>query len=135
MLNPQTDYKLIRTPVSDAIKLTIEPLPTATEFCRLTYTAKHTELTATMVLREALINYAVALIAERLVSVYGSDSDSSINADAVQHRSRSQNWSTTAKTCRQRYFDLLRINPTNKPAITGGFAQIETGVMRFTHRR
>ena len=97
-----------------------EDKPTATETFRVTYTALHTctDLACTV---EAFDEEAVqALIAsffcDMLATYYAQSQDSTIDADSVDHTSKSRDYAARAKGYRKVYFDHLGIKEGQAPA-------------------
>lgn len=87
----------------------------AGEQVRLTYSAPHVLDGTTDTLpardREAVVSYAAAILFDQLAALYSGDSDSTIQADAVNHGDKSSRFASRANKLRQRYFDELGIDP------------------------
>lgn len=87
---------------------------------RAAYTAPHVvdALTDTIpaVDAEPVASWAAALLCDQLASLYSNDTDSSIQADAVDHTSKAREFALRAKTLRKRYYDELGIEPKRNVA-------------------
>lgn len=57
--------------------------------------------------REAIAAYASSVLFEQLASLAARNTDSTISADSVDHRSQAQEYSARARAARKRYFDAL----------------------------
>ena len=66
--------------------------------------------------REPLACYAAAHCCEQLASLFSGDSDSSIQADSVDHAGAGDRFSRRADKLRRRYFDELGIEPKRNQA-------------------
>lgn len=87
----------------------------AGEVCRLTWSLPH-ELTETadtirLVDREAVAQYAAAVLLDQVAAMTSGDQSSLIQADAVDHKDSGPNYAARAGTARRRYHDLLGIDP------------------------
>lgn len=87
---------------------------TAGDTLRMTYTRMHvvdaSQDTIPVIDREPVACYAAAYLCEQLANLYSRDSDSTIQADSVDHASKGRDFSRRAQTLRQRYFNELGIN-------------------------
>ncbi len=85
--------------------------PQATEKIRVTYTALHilSEALNTIPLvdQDAVCNLAASLCSGALASYYAQTSDSTIGADSVNYRTKSQEYSSRAKDQKKLYMDHL----------------------------
>jgi len=61
--------------------------------------------------REAIASYAAAILYDQLAAFYSGDSDSTIQADGVDHGDKSSRFAARANKLRKRYFDELGIDP------------------------
>ncbi|MEW8660777.1 MAG: hypothetical protein AB2603_20895, partial [Candidatus Thiodiazotropha endolucinida] len=66
--------------------------------------------------REAVASYAAALCCEQLVSEYSGDSDSTIQADSVDHGDKARKFGRRADKLRKRYYNELGIEPKRNQA-------------------
>ncbi|MEJ1353094.1 MAG: hypothetical protein RPU13_13875 [Candidatus Sedimenticola sp. (ex Thyasira tokunagai)] len=66
--------------------------------------------------REALASYAAAALCDQLSSHYANSSDSTIQADSVDHASKSREWAGRARALRKRYFDELGVDDRRNAA-------------------
>lgn len=87
----------------------------AAELCRLTWSLPHElgESVDTIPLqdREAVAQYASALLLDQVAAMTSGDQSSLIQADAVDHKDSAPNYAERARTARRRYHDLLGIDP------------------------
>jgi hypothetical protein len=60
--------------------------------------------------REPVASYAAAILLDQLAALYSGDSDSTIQADSVNHQSKAGEFATRARVLRKRYFDDLGID-------------------------
>lgn len=72
--------------------------------------------------RHALASYAAGILCAELAAHYAGDSDSTIQADSVDHRSKSQTWNTLANRLKGEYFKFLGIEST--PVLMPASAQV-----------
>jgi len=107
---------------------------------RVFYTARH-DLSAdtdTIPLRdrEAVANWAAALLLDELANASAGDRQGTIQADSVDHASRSKEYSYRAKSARQLYLDHLGID-TKRNAAAGTVVTLPSkdslGGPRFYH--
>lgn len=91
--------------------------PSATEKIRVVYTALHilseTQNTIPAIDEDALCNLAASLCSGALASIYAQTSDSTITADSVDHRSKSQEYNARAREQKKLYMDHLGIKDGN----------------------
>lgn len=92
----------------------------AGEQVRSVYTIQHVVSavadTIPVVDREPVASYAAAILCDQLATLYSGDSDSTIQADSVDHNSKAREFATRAKTLRKRYYDELGIDPKRNVA-------------------
>lgn len=107
-----------------AVKLMLAAALPAGAVVRASYTIAHvldgSSDTIPLADREAVASWAAALLLDQLASLYAGDSDSTIGADAVEHRTKAQEYASRARTLRARYFDALGIDP--KKTVAAGVA-------------
>ena len=109
---------------------------------RAGFTARHVLTDALDTLpdtsREAVCSYAAAILLDQLASLYSGDSDSTIQADSVNHQSKASEFAARARALRKRYFDDLGIDPRRNVA-AGAVANLHLndsrGRDRLTHPR
>ncbi len=82
--------------------------------------------------RQALASYSAAILADQLAAHYAGDSDPTIQADAVNHQSKSQAWAARARSLREMYFKFLGVEAAPKLAPAGGQV-VWPARKRFTH--
>lgn len=131
-------YGVVRGPSGDEIRLAGAVM--AGEVVRATMTAPHVLNATTDTLpdahHEAVSSYAAALLMDQLASLHSGDTDSTIQADSVEHRSQAQEYATRARTYRARYAEILGIDPKRlRPAgTTVNLSQPDSrGRDRLTH--
>lgn len=112
------DYDIYQAPAGEEIFIG-HTLPDGVTV-RVTFSAFHalsaTVDTIPVADREALACYAAAHCCEQLASLFSGDSDSSIQADSVDHAGAGARFSRRADKLRQRYFDELGIEPKRNQA-------------------
>jgi len=88
--------------------------------------------------QEAVASYAAAVLCDQLASLYSGDSDSTIQADTVEHQGKAREFAMRAKTLRKRYYDELGIEPKRNVA-AGVVVDLDMtnsqGNDRLTHSR
>ncbi|MFA5423042.1 MAG: hypothetical protein WC374_04225 [Phycisphaerae bacterium] len=91
----------------------LEDEPAATESFRVTYTALHTCTDAACTIEtaaeEAVQMLAAAHFCNMLATYYAQTSDSTIQADSVDHKSKASEYAARARTYRKLYFDFMGI--------------------------
>ncbi len=131
-------YRLYQKPASTVIQL--DSAIGAGQSVRATYTIRH-QLdgggdTIPVGDREAVASYAAAMLLDQLAAFFAGASDSTIGADAVDHRSRSAEFAARARALRKSYYDRLGLDP--KRAVAAG-AVVELNIKdslggpRLTH--
>lgn len=88
---------------------------------RVCYTVRHlvgdTDDTIPLSHREAVANYAAAILCDQLSALYANESDSTIQADSVQQGSKSAAYRSKARDYRKAYQDALGVQEkTSVPA-------------------
>ena len=80
---------------------------------RATYTIKHSVTASVDTIpvqdREPVACWAAAMLCDELATYYSAGTDSAIQADSVEQRSKAQEYAARAKALRKRYFDELGI--------------------------
>jgi hypothetical protein len=143
-------WLLYRTPAGLKIQLS-SVTPGNSDNVRVTWTCRHTAPTVSVDSTipdadfEAVCDYAGALCCEAMAAKYAQTRDPSISADAVNYRSKSQEYLGLAKALRKRYDDQVGIQDSgsgaNGSGVPGALAigdmelQQGSGVDRITHRR
>lgn len=135
-------WMMYRTPTALQILLT-SARPAASEKLRVTWTARHNADGSTVPEPdfEAVCDYAAALAFEALAAIHAQTGDSTLMADAVNYRTKSQEYLGLAKAARKRYFDHIGVSedragsPAGGPAMSiGDLDQLMgSGVDRMTH--
>jgi len=113
------EWMLYEKPAGDCLRFK-ENRPTASEEFRVTYTALHTCSDSACTVKtfdeEAVQALCAAHFCDMLSTYYAQTGDSIINADSVDHKSRSRDYAARAKTYRKTYFDHLGIKEGQSPA-------------------
>lgn len=128
------DYEIYQTPTAKKIRL-LNDSPSASESFRITFTILRADTTIPDGDVDALCNLAAALCLEELANVFAQTSDPLINADSVNYRSKSDEFSRRAKRLMQLYKEHIGIKEddtapasltiTDRPELKG----------RLTHSR
>lgn len=88
--------------------------------------------------REAVSCLAAASLCDQLAGLYSGDSDSTIQADSVNHQSKAGEFASRARALRKRYLDELGID-AKKNVAAGVVVDLDLnnsqGGPRLTHRR
>ena len=112
-------WRIYQKPAGKYLRL-LEDTPAATENLRIDYTALHTCTDAVCTVpafdEEALQMLAAALFCEMLAAYYAQTSDSTIQADSVDHKSKASEYSARARAYRKMYYDHLGIKEGETPA-------------------
>jgi hypothetical protein len=148
------DWLLYRTPTGLKIALT-SMVPQASDTLRVTWTVRHNQGTSggspvsTTVPDadfEAVCDLAASFCCDKFSAAFARTNDSSIQADAVNYRSKSQEYASLGKQFKKRYDDHIGIEDSGSGsaggsptagAITIGDMNLTqgSGVDRLTHRR
>jgi len=112
------DWTIYASPVAEQILLRITL--DAGDTVRASYTVRRVldDTTDTIPAgdREAVASYAAAVLCEALASYYSGDSDSTIQADSVDHASKAREFASRARGLRKRYYDALGMDPKRNVA-------------------
>jgi hypothetical protein len=136
---PQERILKYRSPTGLQIQL-LDAVPVEAASVRATFTIKHTLSVSADTIptadREPAACWAAASLCDQLAAFYSGGTDSSIQADSVQQRSKAQEYSARAKALRTRYFNELGIDD-KKSAPAGTFVTKRDsdswGGARLTH--
>lgn len=114
----QDSYTIYSTPTGDEIK--IASAITAAQPVRVTYTIRHLVDAANDTIRaddrEPVCCWAAALLLEQLAAWFTGSSDSTIQADSVDRRSKGGEYASRAKSLRARYFAELGLDEKRNTA-------------------
>lgn len=131
-------YGVVPGPMGDEIRLAGAII--SGETVRVVLTVPHVLNATTDTLpdahHEAVVSYAAALLMDQLASLHSGDTDSTIQADSVEHRSQAQEYASRARSYRARYAEILGIDPKRlRPAgTTVNLSQPDSrGRDRLTH--
>jgi len=113
--------------------------PSSDEKIRVTYTTLHqvtvSSNTIPEVDQDALCNLAASLCSGALASIYASTSDPTIGADAVNYRSKSQEYQARAEKQKENYLNHLGMKDQEIPpsSVIGGTSYISIRRRGLTH--
>lgn len=137
-----SDIRLYQTPTGWQILLNFDAPPVGQNL-RVTWTARHLADGSTVPDKDfyAVVDFAASLAADKLASFYVGTGDSTISADVVNYRSKSQEMRNVSKDLRRRYFNHMGIDEDDlggdeqAPAIAFGNQYLEqnSGVDRLVH--
>lgn len=136
------DWQMYRTPAGMKIMM-IADTPAVSDTVRITWTARHLADGSTVPDPdfEAVCDYAAGLCYEALAGIYAQTGDSTIGADSVNYRTKSQEYLGLAKAAKKRYFDHVGVDDSKGvevgPAIATGsmHENLIGGFDRMTHRK
>lgn len=135
------DWEIIRKPAGRYLRLS--KTPAATETLRVFYTCLHTctddACTVAAYNEEALQMLAAAYFCEMLAAYYAQTQDSTIAADAVDHKSKASEYQGRARAYRLNYYNHLGSKEGEKTAasvtknqdVDGSFGDKLTHPKRF----
>ena len=137
-----SDLRVYRTPSGYQILLNFDAPPVG-DSLRVTWTARHLADGSTVPDKDffAVVDFAASLAAEKLASFYVGTGDSTIQADVVNYRSKSQEMLGIAKALRKRYYNHMGVDENvqggdeSAPAFALGNQYLEqnSGVDRLVH--
>ena len=137
----QDDW-IIHEKASGKVIRFLEATPSATETIRVVYTGLHilsdTQNTIPEVDEDAVSNLAASLCSAALASAYATATDSTITADSVDHKSKSEKYETRARAQKKIYIDHLAIKEGQVlPATATGDMDLSPahGAGRLTHTK
>lgn len=97
----------------------LEDKPTTDEDMRVTYTALHTCTDSACTVEdfdeEAVQSLCASFFSDMLATYYAQSQDSTIDADSVDHTSKSRDYGARAKNFRKVYFDHLGVKEGQSP--------------------
>lgn len=102
------DYEIYQAPSGKVIRL-LKDSPEATESFRVTFTIPRISTTILENDYDAVCNLAAGFCLEDLANSYAQSSDSTISADSVDYRSKSQEFASRAKRMVQLWKDHMGI--------------------------
>lgn len=139
------DFSLYRSPTGLVIRL-LPVIPNAGDTVRVTWTARHIDdgLTVFDADFEAVCDYAAGLCFQKLAAVYAQTGDPTMSADAVNYRTKSQEYLGLMKSLFKNYMDHMGIDDLPAGAEMGPVIAIGSqheelggllGIDRLTHPR
>jgi hypothetical protein len=106
-------WSVYEAPNGRQIVLDVSTLPAS--YVRLTVNRPHlltdSDDTIPDVDREAVASYGAAILFDQMSAATSADGNPTISADAVNHQAKPDNFAKRAERLRQRYYDLLGIDP------------------------
>ncbi|TVO70904.1 hypothetical protein FHP88_15735 [Sedimenticola selenatireducens] len=112
------DWEIYQAPAGESVLIGMSLQ--ASVSVRVSFSVFHnvdeTTDTIPLVDRDAVASWAAALVCDQLASRYSGDSDPTIQADSVDHGSKSREYASRAKSLRQNYFNDLGIDPKSNSA-------------------
>lgn len=129
-------------PAGDYLRF-LEDVPAVGNTFRVTYTALHTctdmACTVKAIDEEAVQSLAAALYCEILATWFAQNQDSTIQADSVDHTSKSRDYAARAKAFRKIYRDHLGLKETDTVPAAASVGDLDMkypgGGERLTHAR
>jgi len=113
------EWRIYETPDGEFLRFK-ENSPTATESFRVVYTALHTCTASACTVKdydeEPVQALAAAFFCDMLATYYAQSGDPIIDADSVDHTSKTRDYAARAKAYRKLYFDHLGIKEGKAPA-------------------
>ena len=137
------EHSIYRAP--GALRLYAEDVPAA-DTVRITYTVPHVVGADTCTVpeadSEAVASWAAARLLEEIAARGAGVTDSTINADGIDHNRQTSDYRALAKGYRDRFYELLGIDRKDEMKTPGASAtaqlasrRLMTGTRRLTHFR
>jgi hypothetical protein len=141
-LEPE-DWMLYRDPALGVRFRLLNDTPTANDKVRFPYTVRHTVDAATdtvpLIDREALGKLAASYGLRALATYYAQTADASLSADAVNYRSKAQDYSMLADKLLKAFREHLGIRETDQVTAASVSADMDVNLQpggdRFYHTR
>lgn len=103
------DYKLYQTPTGQKLRL-LTVKPSTLESVRISFSSAHVDETTVLATDiEAIANLAASVCCRQLAAIYGNTSDPTIQADSVNYRSKSADYTSLANKLEAQYKTALGI--------------------------
>lgn len=103
------DYKLYQAPTGQKLRL-LTVKPTNPESVRISFSTAHADETTVLAIDlEAIANLAAAVCCRQLAAIYGNTSDPTIQADSVNYRTKSGEYTALANKLETQYKTALGI--------------------------
>lgn len=132
------EYEIYQTATAKKLRLKYAK-PTASESFRVTFTILRTSTTIPDSDVDVLCNLASAFCLEELANIFAQTSDSTLSADSVNYRSKSQEFSSRAKRLMQLYKEHLGIKEDDATPAASMVTDMDIGYPggrdRLTHPR
>lgn len=127
------DWSFYLIPAGLRLRL-MELAPAIGETVRVTYSALHDESTVPEVDEEAIANLAASLCLRQLATAYGQTGDSTIQADAVNYRSKTDEFRRLADSFETLYKNHLGLKDNDTvPAAMATARPPQSNRRRLTH--
>jgi len=128
------DWTYYRMPAGQKLRL-LELAPGISESIRAQYSALHTEATLPEVDQEAVANLAASFCLRQLAAAYGQTGDSTIQADVVNYRSKTDEFRRLAESFEGLYKNHLGLKDADTvPAASVTARPAGSNRVRLTHR-
>lgn len=131
-------FNIYEKPAGKVLRLTALT-PEASEEFRVTYTIPVTVNTLAANDTDALCSLAASICCEQLANAYAQTSDSTVNADSVNYRTKSQEFAARAKRMLKLYTDHLGIKEGDSTVPASVVVDLDMkypgGGERLTHPR
>jgi hypothetical protein len=139
-----SDFRLYRLPTGYQILLNFDS-PGPNDSLRVVWTARHLIDGSTVPDKDffAVVDFAASLGAEKIASFYVGTGDSTMQADVVNYRSKSQEMLNIAKALRKRYYNHMGVEEGASGeaevgpslAIGNQYLDQNSGVARLVHNK
>jgi hypothetical protein len=131
-------YEIYKTPTGNKIRLK-DNAPSASESFRITYTILRTAATVPDGDISAFVWLATSLCCEELANAYAQTSDSTISADSVNYRTKSQEFASRAKRLKVLYAEHMGLKDGDLTPPASAVVDMDIkypgGGRRLTHPR
>lgn len=138
LLDSPDDYEIYQSPTEKKIRLKNEVL-TVSESFRVAFSIPRAVTTIPDNDVDALSNLASSFCLNELANVYAQSSDSTIGADSVDHKSKSQEYASRAKQQMKLYKEHIGIKDDDVTQAASAVIDLDVGYPggsdRLTHQR
>ena len=129
------DWRFYQTPTDTFIRFS-GVRPASDETVRVLYNTLHTEATASPADLEAIANLAASFCCRKLAALYAQTSDPTIQADSVNYRTKSGEYTSLANKLEAQYKEALGIREDDTtPAAMATAPPPDSKRPRLTHGR
>lgn len=132
----QRDYKLYQSPTGPKLRM-LTAKPTLLESVRITFTTLHINETTILASDlEAVANLAASVCCRQLAALFGNTADPTIQADSVNYRTKSGEYTALANKLEAQYKEALGIKDNDTTSAVSAVAlQADNTHTRLTHGR